>query len=610
MAEQNFFEEEEFTTQFNGEVIKRILEQALPYKKHLFGFIFFIGIVACLDGTFTYITKLIIDDGILANDLNHTQNLLMLYAALSLIQIVSVFGFIYAAGNLGERIQYDLRRKTFNHLQQLSLPYFDRTPIGWIMSRVTSDSGKIAELVTWGLLDVTWAVLNIITAITFMMIINWQLAIVVMVTLPILIQIAFFFKRKILVEFRIVRKLNSKVTGAFNENISGVRVVKALTRERRNLQEFDQLTTTMYQSGYRAAWLSAMFLPAVQIVGATALGIVVWYGGWQVEIGGLTIGGLQAFITYLTLMLFPIQDLARVYAHMQNSVASAERIFSMIDAEPEILDRPDARQAGTLVGAVEFDKVNFYYDEAKPVLPNFNLKVEPGEMIALVGPTGGGKSSIVNLLYRFYEPKAGTVRFDGTDYTEFTMDSIQSQIGMVLQTPHLFSGTIRENIRYGRLDATDEQIEQAAKVAHAFTFIDEFENGYDEEVGEGGSRLSTGQKQLVSIARAVLTDPRIMIMDEATSSVDTLTEAQIQKGMTALLEGRTSFVIAHRLSTIKRADRILVIEEGCIKEMGSHQELIRAKGHYYSLYTKQFQSADDTIEQVVSAQPSLGLAGV
>ncbi|MDM8528820.1 ABC transporter ATP-binding protein [Anaerolineales bacterium HSG24] len=610
MAEQNFFEEEEFTTQFNGAVIKRIFEQALPYWKQMLGFIFFIGIVACLDGIFTYITKLVIDEGILANDLNRTQELLTLYGGLIFLHMIAIFSFINLAGILGERIQYDLRQKTFNHLQGLSLSYFDRTPVGWIMSRVTSDSSKIADLVTWGTLDITWAILNIITSITFMMIINWQLAIVVIITVPILIQIALYFKRKILVEFRLVRKLNSKVTGAFNENITGVRVVKALTREHRNLQEFDELTTTMYQAGYRAAWLSALFLPAVQIVGATALGIVIWYGGWQIEIGGLTVGGLQAFITYLTLMLFPIQDLARVYAHMQNSIASAERIFSMIDAEPEIVDRPDARPAKTLTGAVEFDNVTFYYDEAKQVLPEFNLKVDPGEMMALVGPTGGGKSSIVNLIYRFYQPKEGTIRFDGTDYTEFTMQSIQSQIGMVLQTPHLFSGTIRDNIRYGRLEATDEQIEQAAKIAHAHEFIDQFEKGYDEEVGEGGNRLSTGQKQLVSIARAVLADPRIMIMDEATSSVDTLTEAQIQQGMTALLEGRTSFVIAHRLSTIKRADRILVIEEGRIKEMGSHQELIRAKGHYYSLYTKQFHSADATAEQVVSSQSNLGLAGV
>jgi len=588
MAEQNFFEEEEFTTQFNGEVVRRILQQAQPYWKQMVSFLLLIGTVACLDAYFTYINKLIVDEGILANNQARLTELVTMYVGLLVVHIGSIFGFIYLAGNLGERLQYDLRRKTFNHLQNLSLSYFDRTPIGWIMSRVTSDSSKIAELVTWGLIDVTWATMNLVTAITFMFIIKWELALVVMLILPILVTIALFFKHKILVEFRMVRKLNSKVTGAYNENISGVRVVKALTREEENLKEFDQLTSSMYHAGFKAAWLSALFLPMVQIVGAIALGTIVLYGGWQVQLGGMTIGGLQAFITYLTLMLFPIQDLARVYAHMQNSIASAERIFSLIDAKPEIVNRDHAQPAPTLQGAVEFDGVDFYYEADKPVLRDFNLRVKPGETIALVGSTGSGKSTIVNLVSRFYEPQVGTIYFDGIDYTDFTLESMQSQIGVVLQTPHLFSGTIRDNIRYGRLTATDEEVKRAAQAVHAHEFIHQMEQGYDEDVGEGGSNLSTGQKQLISLARAVLADPRILIMDEATSSVDTITESLVQKGVDALLQGRTSFVIAHRLSTIKQADRILVIEQGQIAEIGTHTDLIRAKGHYYSLYTKQF----------------------
>jgi ATP-binding cassette subfamily B protein len=457
------------------------------------------------------------------------------------------------------------------------------------MSRVTSDTEKVADLVTWGLLDVTWAVLNIMTAAYFMFRINWRLATAVLIIIPILVFVAAKFQKRILAEFRQVRKYNSKVTGAYNENITGVRVVKALGREEANMQEFGQLTGQMYNSGYRAAWLSALFLPTVQIISSLAVGTVVMYGGLQAELGAMTIGGIQAFISYITFMMWPIQDLARVYAEMQNSVASAERMFSLIDANPEVKNKPEAFDPGSILGDIEFDNVNFFYEEDKPVLKNFNLQVKRGETIALVGPTGGGKSTIVNLICRFYEPKQGTVRIGGHDYTDFTQHAIQSRIGVVLQTPHLFSGTIRENIRYGKLTATDEEIEQAARLAGAHDFIVNFEKGYAEEVGEGGNLLSTGQKQLISLARAVLAKPEIFIMDEATSSVDTLTEALIQRGMENLMKNRTSFIIAHRLSTIRRADRILVIEDGQISEMGTHTELLRKRGHYYRLYTKQFR---------------------
>ena len=601
-----YFEEEEFTTQFNGQTIKRMAEQARPYWKWVVGFILLIALVSFQDSLFTYLSKLIIDEGILAEDRERLIELITIYAGLALVQAAAIFGFIYLAGILGERLRYDLRRKLFNHLQDLSLTYFGKTPVGWIMSRVTSDTSRIAELVTWGMIDVTWSVLNLITAVIFMLIINWQLALLVTLILPVLVIIAGKFKKKILVEFRRVRKMNSKLTGVYNENITGVRVVKALTREEKNLAEFDGMATDLYRASYRAAWLSALFLPTVQIVSAVALGGIIWYSGRQIEIGGMTIGGIQAFVSYLTFMMFPIQEMARVYAEMQNSVASAERVFSLLDAEPDIVERPDAVAAESLRGDIEFDHVDFYYEPDKPVLTDFDLTVKQGETIALVGPTGGGKSTIVNLLCRFYEPKQGAIRIDGSDYTQLTLHSIHANVGMVLQTPHLFSDTIRENIRYGRLDATDAEVEAAAKLARAHQFIMALEHGYDEEVGEGGNLLSTGQKQLISLARAVLTDPDLFIMDEATSAVDTLTEALIQQGMETLMTGRTSFIIAHRLSTIKKADRILVIEDGRITEMGSHTELMQAQGHYYSLYTKQFKQEpqnelDGLFEQALTA---------
>ena len=583
------FEEEEFTTEFNGRTVMRILAQAKPHWPWLVGFLLCIAFVSALESYFTFLSKQIVDEGILAGDRALLVRIVTVYGLTLLASAVGVFGFIYLTGILGERLRYDLRKKMFNHLQELSFSYFDRTPVGWIMSRLTSDPHRLADLATWGLLDVTWAITNISTAVYFMMIINRRMALIVFAAIPILVVVASLFKRKIIVEYRQVRKINSKITGAYNENITGVRVVKALCREEENLREFGELTGEMYRAGFRAAWLSALFLPTVQLISAVALGAIVWYGGLQVQVGSMTIGGIHAFVSYLTFMLWPVQDLARVYAEMQHAIASAERVFSLVDAVPEVTDQPGAMDPGTIRGDIEFDHVDFYYEEDNPVLTDFTLKVKRGETIALAGPTGGGKSTIVNLLCRFYEPKAGVIRIGGRDYTELSLHAIQSRIGVVLQTPHLFSGTIRENIRYGRLDAAEEEIEEAARLAGAHDFIVTLEKGYDEEVGEGGVLLSVGQKQLVSLARAILAQPEIFVMDEATSSVDTLTEALIQQGMEALMRDRTSFIIAHRLSTIKRADRILVIEDGRITEMGSHTELLRAQGHYYRLYTKQFR---------------------
>ncbi|MBM3137020.1 MAG: ABC transporter ATP-binding protein, partial [Chloroflexi bacterium] len=307
------------------------------------------------------------------------------------------------------------------------------------------------------------------------------------------------------------------------------------------------------------------------------------------EFEGITIGGIQAFLSYMTFMMWPIQDLARVFAEMQRSLASAERIFTLADTPPEIKNKPNAIDPGTIQGDITFEHVSFWYEDEMPVIKDLNLEIRRGETIALVGSTGGGKTTIVNLLCRFYEPKRGRILIGSQDYTDLSLEAIQSRIGVVLQTPHLFSGTIRENISYGRLKATQEEIERAAKLTGAHKFIAQFEKGYDEQVGEGGVLLSVGQKQLISLARAVLSDPEVFIMDEATSSVDTLTEALIQQGMDAIMKCRTSFVIAHRLSTIKRADRILVIEDGQIVEAGTHAELLKIKGKYYKLYTQQFR---------------------
>jgi ATP-binding cassette subfamily B protein len=604
------YEEEEFDSQINGGTLLRILKVVRPHWRWVAGFLACITFVSGSEAFFTYLGKRIIDDGIVPGNQTAVLQTLELYGAIAILFSLAVFSFIFLAGVLGQRVRYDLRRQVFDHLQTLSFSYFDKTPIGWIMSRVNSDTERMADLVTWGMLDVTWAIMNISTALVFMATINWQLAGLVLLMIPVLVRVAIYFKARILTEYREVRKTNSKITASYNETITGVRVVKALRREEANLREFDDLASHMYRKSFRAAWLSALFLPVVQIISAVAIGSILWYGGYQATLGGMTIGGIQAFIAYITFMMWPVQDLARVYADMQQAVASAERYFSLMDTQAELVDRPGAVEPGTLRGEIEFENVGFHYLPEKPVLKNFNLKVKPGETIALVGPTGGGKSTTVNLICRFYEPKSGVIRINGRDYTEYTLEGIHSRIGVVLQTPHLFSGTIRENLRYGRLDATDAEIEEAAKLAGAHEFILSLDHGYEEQVGEGGVLLSTGQKQLISLARAILAKPDIFIMDEATSSVDTLTEALIQRGMETLMRNSTSFIIAHRLSTIRSADRILVIENGGISEMGSHAELMRQRGHYYNLYTKQFRdeltSHLDPFAHNVVVQPSNG----
>jgi ATP-binding cassette subfamily B protein len=586
---EDYFEEEDFNTKFSGRTVARILALTKPHWQMLAGFLLLIAGVSVVDSTFTFLSKRLVDEAILGQDQQALLTILSQYAMLTVLLAGGVFGFIYLAGVLGELVRYDLRQKLFDHLQVLSFSYFDRTPVGWIMSRVTSDTERIADLVTWGLLDVTWGVTGIIAAVIFMLFINWRMALIILCVIPVLIVVAYQFRKRILTEYREVRRINSRITGAYNENIQGVRVTKSLAREDQDLREFQTLSGSMFRASYRAAWLSALFLPVVQLITAIGVAAVVWYGGLQTQIGQMSIGDITAFIGYVTFMLWPVQEMARVFAQMQQSVASGERVFSLLDAVPDVQDASDAAEVANIRGDIEFRNVSFYYEEGKRVLRNFNLTVRQGETIALVGPTGGGKSTIVNLVCRFYEPVQGQILINGRDYTELTQHAIQSRVGMVLQTPHLFSGTIRENLRYGCLDATDEEIEAAAKMAGAHDFIITLEKGYEEDVGESGNLLSVGQKQLVSLARAILADPDIFIMDEATSSVDTLTEALVQRGMEAMMAGRTSFVIAHRLSTIKRASRILVIEDGRIAEMGTHAELIRAGGHYYRLYTRQFR---------------------
>ena len=586
----NTFEETDYSQSGKtGKIFLRLLKFMKPHWGYMAAFLIAVILTSIIDAYITYLTKSIIDEGILPGQTSILLKILYKYGALVIVEAGTVFTFIYMVGIAGEKVRYDLRQKMFNHLQRLSLSYYNQTPIGWIMSRVTNDTERVAELVTWGILDATWGIVNIATSMYFMFMINYKLALIVLCILPLLLIVAVKFQTRILRQYRVVRKINSQITASYNENITGVRVIKALGREKENLREFGVLTRDMFNSSYKAAWISALFLPTVQLISSLAFGGVVWYSGMQISIGGISIGGMQVFLAYITSMMWPIQDLARVIAEMQRAIASAERIFTLVDTVPDVKDKPKAYDPGSMRGNIEFEKISFWYEDDTPVIKDLSFKIKQGETIALVGSTGGGKTTIVNLICRFFEPKRGRILIGGKDYTDFSLTAIQSRIGVVLQTPHLFSGTIKENIAYGRLDASDQDIETAAKLVGAHEFIIKMDHGYDEQVGEGGVLLSVGQKQLISLARAVLSDPEIFIMDEATSSVDTLTESAIQRGIESIMVNRTTFVIAHRLSTIKNADRILVIENGQISEMGNHSELIHKKGKYYDLYTQQFR---------------------
>lgn len=583
-------EQKEMKLKVDKKIWKEMFNYFKVFKKDFIILIGFMVALAATDITFPLLTRYAIDNFVAEGDYEGLTQVAFLYVGLAIALSLIVFFFIRYAGKLEMEIQYKLRKDSFRKLQRLSFSYYDKNAVGWMIARTTSDAQKIAETVAWGIVDMVWGGTMMLGVSVVMLLINWKLALVTLLTVPILAFISIFFEKKMLLSYRGVRKINSKITGLFNDGIVGAKTTKTLVREELNIEEFSDVTKDMKKTSIRAATLSAGYLPMTLFISAVGTVLTLFFGSNLLIGGALTYGTLVLFITYARQFFDPVLELARIYTEMISAQAAAERVMGLLNEKEEIADDQveEKEDYGTIKGDVTFENVSFYYKEGEYILKDFNLKVKAGETIALVGETGSGKSTIVNLACRFYEPTEGKILIDGEDYKTKPQKWLHSNIGYVLQSPHLFSGTIKENIRYGKLDATEDEVIEAAKVVRAHDFIMKLENGYDTEVGEGGGMLSTGEKQLVSFARAIIGKPSLFFLDEATSSIDTESEAKIQKAIEEVLQNRTSFIVAHRLSTIRSADRILVIDKGEILEQGTHEELLKRRGHYYELYTNQF----------------------
>lgn len=597
MFMDNTFQEEVFSKGFNLELWKKLIHYAKPYRGRLIVLSLFMAALAGGDAVIPLLQRYAIDNFIMEHNVQGTVMFYVVYSLVIIVQMIVVKLMITSAGVVETGICYDIRKDGFEHLQALSFSYYDTTPVGWMMSRLTSDIWRLGNTLSWGLVDFSWGFCMMIVSSVVMLVLEWKLALMTFIVVPILFIVSVYFQKRILFSHRDIRKNNSLITAAFNEGIQGVKTTKTLVREAENLKDFQGLTAEMNRKSIKAATFSAIYMPIVLLLGSIGAGIALWQGGNRVMNDTISYGTLAAFITYAIQFFYPIRDMARIFTDLQSAQASAERVLSLLETKPDIQDSSEvigryglnnAENWPKVVGNIEFKNVTFAYKTGEKVLENFNLSVRAGEKIALVGDTGSGKSTIVNLACRFYEPTGGQILIDGHDYTKMPMLWLHSNLGYVLQTPHLFSGTIKDNIIYGKLDATEEDIIRASKLVNLHHIVEKMEKGYDTPVGEGGSLLSTGEKQLVSFARAIIADPAIFVLDEATSSVDTETEHLIQDAIANILQNRTSFIIAHRLSTIRSADRILVIRDGKILEEGTHSQLLAKKGHYAKLYMSQY----------------------
>ncbi|AIQ67974.1 multidrug ABC transporter ATP-binding protein [Paenibacillus graminis] len=579
---------------FDWKQFTRLFSYMKPYARQMLPLVsvmMILGTVTKL--TVPYLTSMAIDKAIAPKSGNPSLTLLYtLTAAVIVLYLIQWIAGVYRikyTNVIGQRVIYDLRSDLFRHIQKLSFNFFDKRPAGSVLVRVTNDINSLQDLFTNGVVNLMIDSVQLIGIMVILLLINWKLGLAVMITVPVMFFVSTKLRQKIRIAWQDVRMKNSRINSHLNESIQGIRVTQAYTQEKENMNYFDAMNMDSRKSWNRASAMNQAFGPIIEITGGFGTMILFWFGAYLIQTGDLTVGFLVAFSTYVSNFWDPINRLGQMYNQLLVAMASSERIFEYLDEQPAVQDNPGATPLPKIKGDIKFNKVVFEYEKGRAALKGIDLDVKAGQSIALVGHTGSGKSTIINLIGRFYDIKSGSITIDGKDTREVTLQSLREQIGIVLQDTFIFSGTIRDNIRFGRLDATDQEVEEAAKAVDAHDFISKLPGGYETEVEERGSALSMGQRQLLSFARALLANPRILILDEATASIDTETEIKIQEALKILLQGRTSFIVAHRLSTIRHADKIVVLDHGEIKEEGTHAELTAQDGIYNGLIEAQFR---------------------
>ena len=583
--------EEALDKGYDPKVARGLLQFVKPYSGQMLVALLFMILVSAASVSGPYFVKLAIDDGIRANNPAMLKKIVLIFFAVSVVQLGVNYLRVRIMSRVGQHVLYDVRMAMFNHLQKLSLGFYNRYSVGRVITRVINDVGTLREFITWAVLAIVRNLLGIIGTIIAMLTLNLKLSLLTFAVLPFMVWATIAFRQTARKNYRKVRAAVSWANSTLAENINGVRVVQAFSRQEHNYLNFQNyINRYFYETSLDAAKVASVYTPVVDVLGALATAMVVYVGGTAVLGESITPGVLIAFVLYVDRFFEPIRDLSRRFDTLQSTMAGGERILDLLNTQVEVQDADNACELGTVIGGVRFENVFFHYsDDPTLVLDQIDLDVDAGETVAFVGETGAGKTTIVKLLTRFHDPTDGCVRVDGVDLRTVTQQSLRRQMGMVLQDPFLFNGSVKENILFGRLGASDEDVIAAATAVGAHDFILGLRNGYETSVEEGGVLLSVGQRQLISFARALLADPRILILDEATSSVDIQTEQIIQAALVKLLKGRTSFVIAHRLSTITNADRIVVIHDGRIIEQGKHNELLAKQGMYYELYKTGFQ---------------------
>lgn len=589
MAEQATHTDEVLAKEIDPKILKRLLSFFRPYRTQIIIATVLTITISALAALRPRLTPIAIDDKIANGDMPGLQMIVLIMIGTLVLHGLIQYAMAYLTSWIGQKIIFDLRRKVYRHLLTLDLKFFDRNPLGRIVTRVTGDVEVLFEVFSSGLVTAFGDIFLIVWILFFMFELDAKLTLVTLAVLPLLIYLTSVFRKKVRESYRKIRLLVAKLNAFIQEHISGISVVQYFVKEKKTIEEFEKINREHTEENKRSIFYYAVFFPVVELIGALSVGLIIWYGGGQVIQGAVTIGVIVSFIQYTEMFFRPIRDLSEKYNILQTAMASSERIFALLDERPSISDPPEPKMAGKFRGEIEFRNVWFAYNREDYVLKNVSFKISEGEKVAFVGATGAGKTTIISLLTRFYDVNKGEILIDGTDIREYSQKELRKNIAVVLQDVFLFSGDIRSNITLNNQDISEETVKASVKNAGLKEFVDTLEDGLSRKVNERGATLSVGQKQLISFARALAYDPRILILDEATSSVDTNTEMLIQSAIKKLIEGRTSIIIAHRLSTIQNCDKIIVMHRGEIKEMGTHQELLGNEGLYYKLYQLQYK---------------------